>query len=106
MLKNFVSHTGQFLIESTIVSGRSMILMKKAIERTNPTSAMLVATLVGSIAVLHISLFTIPLSYLKSVALLFVQCSKSIFFLHEDLLYFKIQALLQISCRKPGKFSI
>ena len=45
--------------------------MKKAIERTNPTSAMLVVTLVGSIIFLLISFFTIPFSYLKSEALLY-----------------------------------
>lgn len=45
--------------------------MKKAIERTNPTSAMLVVTLVGSIIFLLISFFTIPLHYLKSEALLY-----------------------------------
>jgi uncharacterized membrane protein len=45
------------------------ILMKKAIERTNPTSAMLVVTLAGSIIFLLISFFTIPFSYLKSEAL-------------------------------------
>jgi uncharacterized membrane protein len=47
------------------------ILMKKAIERTNPTSAMLVVTLAGSIIFLLISFFTIPFSYLKSEALLY-----------------------------------
>jgi DME family drug/metabolite transporter len=45
------------------------ILMKKAIERTNATSAMLMVTLVGTVIFLVMSLPTIPFHYLKSKAL-------------------------------------
>ena len=58
-------------LSSSFLASVTMILMKKAIERTNPTSAMLVVTLVGSIIFLLISFFTIPFSYLKSEALLY-----------------------------------
>ena len=58
-------------LSSSFLASVTMILMKKAIERTNPTSAMLVVTLVGSIIFLLISFFTIPFSYLKSGALLY-----------------------------------
>lgn len=58
-------------LSSSFLASVTMILMKKAIERTNPTSAMLVVTLVGSIIYLLISLFTVPFSYLKSDALIY-----------------------------------
>ena len=45
--------------------------MKKMIERTNPTSAMLVITLVGAVVFLLISFFTVPLAYLKSDSLIY-----------------------------------
>ena len=58
-------------LSSSFLASVTMILMKKAIERTNPTSAMLVVTLVGSIIYLLISYFTVPFSYLKSGALIY-----------------------------------
>jgi len=58
-------------LSSSFLASVTMILMKKAIERTNPTSAMLVVTLVGSIIYLLISFFTVPISYLKSGALIY-----------------------------------
>ena len=58
-------------ISSSFLIGATTILMKKAIERTNPTSAMLVITLVGSIIFLLIAFFTVPLAYIKSEALLY-----------------------------------
>jgi len=58
-------------LTSSFLASVTMILMKKAIERTNPTSAMLVVTLVGSIIYLLISYFTVPFSYLKSGALIY-----------------------------------
>jgi drug/metabolite transporter, DME family len=63
MLAAILAFSSSFFISITT------ILMKKAIEKTNPTSAMLVVTLVGSIIFLLISFFTIPLHYLKSEAL-------------------------------------
>lgn len=42
-------------LSSSFLASITMILMKKAIERTNPTSAMLVVTLFGSIIYLVIS---------------------------------------------------
>jgi uncharacterized membrane protein len=65
MLAAILALSSSFLISITTV------LMKKAIERTNPTSAMLAVTLVGSIIFLLISFFTIPFSYFKSEALLY-----------------------------------
>jgi uncharacterized membrane protein len=56
---------------SSVLIGATTILMKKAIERTNPTSAMLMITLVGTIVLLLISLFTIPVHYLSSSATLY-----------------------------------
>ena len=44
------------------------IIMKKGIERTNPTSAMLVVTLVGTLVLLAISLPLVQLAHLKSKA--------------------------------------
>jgi uncharacterized membrane protein len=58
-------------LSSSFLASVTMILMKKAIERTNPTSAMLVVTLVGSIIYLLISLFAVPFSDLKSGALIY-----------------------------------
>jgi uncharacterized membrane protein len=58
-------------LSSSFLISVTTILMKKAIERTNPTSAMLVVTLVGSIIFLLISLFTIPFSYINSRALIY-----------------------------------
>jgi DME family drug/metabolite transporter len=63
MLAAILALSSSFMISVTT------ILMKKAIERTNPTSAMIVITLVGSIIFLLISLFTIPFSYTNSPAL-------------------------------------
>ena len=44
------------------------IIMKKGIERTNPTSAMLVVTLVGTLVLLVISVPLVQLTHLKSKA--------------------------------------
>jgi DME family drug/metabolite transporter len=55
------------IITSFLISVTT-ILMKKAIERTNATSAMLMVTLVGTVIFLIISLPTIPFHYLKSKA--------------------------------------
>lgn len=63
MLAAILALSSSFLISITT------ILMTKAIERTNPTSAMLGITLVGSIIFLFISFFTVPLSYLTSESL-------------------------------------
>ena len=60
------------LFSSLLISGTT-IIMKKGIERTNPTSAMLVVTLVGTLVLLVISLPLVQLAHLKSKAfLLFV----------------------------------
>ena len=60
------------LFSSLLISGTT-IIMKKGIERSNPTSAMLVVTLVGTLILLAISLPQIQLEHLKSKAfLLFV----------------------------------
>ncbi len=60
------------LFSSLLISGTT-IIMKKGIERTNPTSAMLVVTLVGTIVLFCISLPVIQLVHLNSRAfLLFV----------------------------------
>jgi len=53
---------------SSFLIGVTTILMKKGIERTNPTSAMLMVTMVGTIVFLLISLPTISLQYIKSEA--------------------------------------
>ncbi|UCD78559.1 MAG: DMT family transporter [Desulfobacterales bacterium] len=55
------------IITSFLISVTT-ILMKKAIERTNATSAMLMVTLVGTVIFLILSLPTIPFHYLKSKA--------------------------------------
>ena len=55
------------LLSSFLISVTT-ILIKKAIQRTNPTSAMLAVTLVGSVIFLVISLFTVPFSYTNSPA--------------------------------------
>ena len=55
------------IITSFLISVTT-ILMKKAIERTNATSAMLMITLVGTIIFLLIALPTLPFYYLKSRA--------------------------------------
>jgi drug/metabolite transporter (DMT)-like permease len=65
MLAAILALTASFLASVTT------ILMKKAIERTNPTSAMLAVTLIGSIVFLLISFFTIPLSHFSSKAFLY-----------------------------------
>ena len=58
---------------SSLLGGLTTILMKKGIARTNPTSAMLVVTVVGSLIFLAVSLPVVKLDYLKSKAyLLFV----------------------------------
>jgi DME family drug/metabolite transporter len=60
------------LLSSLLVSGTT-IIMKKGIERTNPTSAMLVVTLAGTLILLAITLPLIQLAHIKSKAfLLFV----------------------------------
>ena len=56
-------------IVTSFLIGITTILMKKAIERTNATSAMLMVTLVGTIIFLFISLPTLPIQYLRSRAL-------------------------------------
>ena len=53
-------------LTSSLMGSITTILMKKAIERSNPTSAMLIVTLVGSVFFLLISLFTIPFSLIIS----------------------------------------
>ena len=55
------------IITSFLISVNT-ILMKKAIERTNATSAMLMVSLVGTVIFLLISLPTIPFYYLRSKA--------------------------------------
>ena len=55
------------LFSSLLISGTT-IIMKKGIERSNPTSAMLVVTLVGTLLLLVISLPHIQLDHLKSRA--------------------------------------
>jgi len=55
---------------SSLLMSFTTIMMKKGIERTNPTSAMLVVTVVGSLIFLAISLPVIKLDYLKSKAFL------------------------------------
>jgi uncharacterized membrane protein len=55
---------------SSLLMSFTTIIMKKGIERTNPTSAMLVVTVVGSLIFLAISLPGFRLDYLKSKAFL------------------------------------
>jgi len=55
---------------SSLLMSITTIMMKKGIERTSPTSAMLVVTVVGSLIFLAISLPVIKLDYLKSKAFL------------------------------------
>ncbi|MBW2517699.1 MAG: DMT family transporter [Deltaproteobacteria bacterium] len=55
------------LLSSLLISGTT-IIMKKGIERTNPTTAMLVVTLVGTFILLVISLPHIQFDHLKSKA--------------------------------------
>jgi uncharacterized membrane protein len=55
-------------IITSFLIGVTMMLLKKAIERTNATSAMLMVTLVGTVIFLLISLPTLPVYYLKSKA--------------------------------------
>jgi DME family drug/metabolite transporter len=55
---------------SSLLMSFTTIMMKKGIERTSPTSAMLVVTVVGSLIFLAISLPVIKLDYLKSKAFL------------------------------------
>jgi uncharacterized membrane protein len=57
------------LFSSLLISGTT-IIMKKGIERTNPTSAMLVVTLVGTLTLLLISLPQVQFDHLKSKAFL------------------------------------
>lgn len=57
------------LLSSLLISGTT-IIMKKGIERTNPTSAMLVVTLVGTLTLVLISLPQIQIDHLKSKAFL------------------------------------
>ena len=57
------------LFSSLLISGTT-IIMKKGIERTNPTSAMLVVTLVGTLILVGLSLPQIQLEHLKSKAFL------------------------------------
>ncbi|MBT8370541.1 MAG: DMT family transporter [Deltaproteobacteria bacterium] len=56
---------------SSVLIGATTILMKKAIERANPTSAMLMVTLVGTIVLLLVSIFTIPVNYLNSASIIY-----------------------------------
>ena len=53
-------------LSSSFLVGITTILMKKVIERTNPTSAMLFITLVGSIIFSLLSFFTVPFSHFDS----------------------------------------
>jgi DME family drug/metabolite transporter len=55
------------LLSSLLISGTT-IIMKKGIERTNPTSAMLVVTLTGTLILLAITLPLIQLAHIKSKA--------------------------------------
>jgi uncharacterized membrane protein len=55
-------------ILSSFLIGITTILIKKGIERTNSTSAMVIITLVGTVIFLVLSLPTIPFRYLKSDA--------------------------------------
>ena len=55
------------LLSSLLISGTT-IVMKKGIERTNPTSAMLVVTLVGTLTLLAISLPQVQFEHLNSKA--------------------------------------
>jgi uncharacterized membrane protein len=55
---------------SSLLISVSTIIMKKGIERTNPTSAMLVVTLVGTLVLWVISLPLVQLDHLKSKAFL------------------------------------
>ena len=55
------------LLSSLLISGTT-IIMKKGIERTNPTSAMLVVTLVGTLTLLVISLPRVQFEHLNSKA--------------------------------------
>jgi uncharacterized membrane protein len=56
---------------SSFLIGGTTILMKKAIERANPTSAMLMVTLVGTIVLLLISCFTISADHLHSASIIY-----------------------------------
>lgn len=53
---------------SSVLISATTIIMKKGIERTNPTSAMLVVTLVGTLLLLGLSLPQVQLGHLKSKA--------------------------------------
>ena len=55
------------LFSSLLISGTT-IIMKKGIERTNPTTAMLVVTLVGTLVLLLISLPHVQTDHFKSKA--------------------------------------
>ena len=57
------------LLSSLLISFTT-IIMKKGIARTNPTSAMLVVTVVGSLIFLAVSLPVVKFDYLKSKAFL------------------------------------
>jgi uncharacterized membrane protein len=61
---------GLAILASCLI-GVATILMKKAVERTNPTTAMLMVTLVGTIVFLIISWLMVPGDYLKSRALIY-----------------------------------
>ncbi|MGD8992766.1 MAG: EamA family transporter [Desulfobacterales bacterium] len=58
------------LFSSLLISGTT-IIMKKGIERTNPTTAMLVVTLVGTLILLGLSLPHVQFDHLKSKAFYF-----------------------------------
>ncbi|MBT8331401.1 MAG: DMT family transporter [Deltaproteobacteria bacterium] len=55
------------LLSSLLISGTT-IIMKKGIERTNPTTAMLVVTLVGTLILMLISLPHVQFDHFKSKA--------------------------------------
>ena len=57
------------LLSSLLISFTT-IIMKKGVARTNPTSAMLVVTVVGSLIFLAVSLPVVKFDYLKSKAFL------------------------------------
>jgi uncharacterized membrane protein len=56
---------------ASFLIGATTLLMKKTIERTNPTTAMLMVTLVGSIVLLFISWFTVPAYHLNSASIIY-----------------------------------
>ena len=54
---------------AAVLIGVTTVLMKKAVERSNPTTAMLMVTLVGTVVFLLIAWRMVPADYLRSPAL-------------------------------------